>query len=226
MKKVLLINPSRDSLVTYRTILGRDDLKIFTATTAEEGLMIHRREKADLLLLELDLPDMGGDELCARIREEHELRKVSVIIICRDLPDEIVRADNCGANARLVRPFKLAQLDECVGKLLAVRARQDCRVLVKVQVSGERGAGTLIGTTRNISLTGLMIESDELLSVGDRISCTFLLPDANRITTTGEVIRATRKARMLNQYGIRFISLDPESRAAIECFIAADAPAG
>lgn len=226
MKKVLLINPDIDSLARYRTILDRDDIEIFTATTAQDGIRIHQREKVDLLLVVLDLPDMGGDELCARIRQEQVLRRVSTIIICRDRPEEIKRAEKCGANARLVRPFKLAQLDECVGKLLAVRERQDCRVFVKVQVFNEQGSGGLFGTTVNISVSGLMIESDEHLAVGDQVTCMFLLPGSSRIMATGEIVRTARKFRGLNEYGIRFISLDPHSREEIEQFISAKEGSG
>jgi DNA-binding response OmpR family regulator len=219
MKKVLLINPSSDSLVTYKNLLDRDGFKIFTATTAEEGLRIHRKKMVDLLLTDLNLPDMGGDELCQLIRLEEDISKVSVIIICRNVPEEIKRAENCGANARLPRPFRLAQFDECVGKLLGVTTRQDCRVLVSVQVFDERRKGTLLGSAVNVSVSGLMIEADELLAVGDLISCRFLLPGTSLVTAAGEVVRATRKSRIVNQYGIRFISLDPQSRAEIEDFI-------
>lgn len=226
MKKVLLINPDTTSLARYSTILDRDDIEIFTATTARDALSIHHLEQVDLLLVLLNLPDMGGDELCVRIRQEQVLRKVSVIIICRDKPEEIARVENCGANACLVRPFKLAQLDECVGTLLAVRERHDCRVLVRVQLFDEQGSAALLGTTANISVSGLMVKSDEHLEVGARVSCMFLLPSSSRITTIGEVVRTTRKSRGLNEYGIRFISLDPRSREEIEQFIAAKVGCG
>ncbi|HTP64134.1 MAG TPA: response regulator [Geobacteraceae bacterium] len=224
MKKVLIVNPSSDSLTRYRNILAREDFKIFTATSAEEALRVHRRKTADLLLTELNLPGGGGDELCRRIRREEDLRNVSIVIICRDVPEEIERAETCGANALLLRPFKLAQLDECVGSLLAVTTRQDCRVLVKVEVFDKQGKGALFGTTGNVSVSGLMIESDELLAVGDRIACRFLLPDTGMITVDGEVVRATRTSRVLHQYGVRFVSLDPGFRAEIEGFIAANTP--
>ena len=50
MKKVLLINPDSDTLTWYKYITDRDDLHIFTAATAEEGLRIHHKEKVDLLI--------------------------------------------------------------------------------------------------------------------------------------------------------------------------------
>ena len=222
MKKILLINPVTESLARDKNILDRDDLRIFTATTAEEGLSIHREEMVNLLLTELDLPDMGGDELCSRIRQEQALRRVSVIVVCRDLPEEIKRAESCGANARLLKPVTREQLDDCVGKLLSVPMRQDCRVLIRAQVYSERGATTLFGTSRDISVSGLLLESDGLLAVGDRISCMFFLPGASQISAVGEVVRTTRLSRIMNQYGIRFISLYPQVHTELENFVAAN----
>ena len=225
MKKVLLINPVKDALARDKSIMDRDELLIFTATTAEEGLRIHREEKVNLILTELDLPDMGGDALCSRIRQEQALRQVSVIVVCRDMPEEIERAESCGANARLLKPVKPEHLDDCIGKLLAVSTRQDYRVLVRAQVYGERGATTMFGTSRNISVSGLLLDSDGLLAVGDRISCMFFLPSSSQITAVGEVVRTTRLSRIMNQYGIRFISLYPQVQAEIEDFVAANAHA-
>lgn len=222
MKKALLINPDGDSLAWYKDILDRDDLRIFTAATAEEGLRIHREEKVNLLITELDLPDMGGDELCARIRRNSALMKVSVIIVCRDMPAEIRRADTCGANARLLKPVTPEQLDDRLGKLLAVPPRQDCRVLVRTQVYGERGATTLFCTSRNISVAGLLLECDDFLAVGDRISCMFFLPGQKQISAVGEVTRAARTSRIMHQYGVRFVSIYPHVRKEIEEFVTAN----
>jgi CheY-like chemotaxis protein len=222
MKKLLLINPDKDSLAWERTVLERGDLQIFTAATAEEGLDIHRKEKVNLLLTELELPGLGGDELCSRIRRERSLRKVSLAVICGDIPEEVTRAEKCGANAVLVKPVRPEQLNDCVGKLLSVPPRRDCRVLVKAQIYGRRGATTLYCASRNISLAGLLIESEDLLAVGDRISCMFFLPGASQITAVGEIVRATRLSRMANQYGIRFISLYPQVHTEIEKFVSAN----
>lgn len=225
MKKVLIIYPVGDALARDKNILDRDELRIFTASTAEEGLRIHREEMVNLLLTELDLPDMGGDVLCSRIRQDQALKRVSVVVVCRDLPEEIKRAENCGANARLLKPIKPEQLEDCVGKLLAVSTRQDCRVLVRTQVYSERGATTFFCTSRNISVSGFLLESDGLLAVGDRISCQFFLPNASQITTVGEVVRITRLSRIIHQFGIRFISLYPQVQSEIENFVAANAQA-
>ena len=182
-------------------------------------------EKVDLIIADIDLPDMAGDLFCFSIRKEPPLRNVAVIIVCRNKPEEILRASSCGANEFLVKPVTPDQLDRCVGRLLAVPTRQNCRVLVRAQVYGEHGTTTLFCKTCNISVTGLLLESDGHLAIGDRISCMMFLPGGNQITAVGEVVRILRLSKITYQYGIRFTSLYPQDRADIETFVAANSHA-
>jgi CheY-like chemotaxis protein len=223
MKKVLLINPSGDAPAWEKNILDRDDLRIFTATTAEEGLRIHHEEMVDLVITDLDLPDMGGEVLCSTIRQEHSLRKTSIIIVCKETPEEIRRARKCGANARLLKPVKSEQLDDSIGKLLAVSTRKDFRVLIRAEVYTERGMRVMVGRTLNISVSGFLMESDDNLAVGSRFPCNFRLPGEYQVLAFGEIIRFTRLSSMANLYGIRFVSLSHQDKIEIEKFVAANA---
>lgn len=225
MKKILLINPCSNDPVCENYFRKRDEVQIFTAASAEEGLRIHREEKVNLIITDINLPDMPGDMFCLSLRQDRPLRKVSVIVVSGDMPGEIVRATSCGANGFLLKPINPEQLDSCVERLLVVPTRQDCRVLVRAQVYGERGAITMFCKSRNISVSGLLLESEGFLSIGDRISCMLFLPDGRQITAVGEVVRTARKSQVTHQYGIRFISLYPQVRTDIESFVAANAQA-
>jgi CheY-like chemotaxis protein len=225
VKKILLINPYSNDRSWDNYFLARDEHQIFKATSAEEGLRIHREEKMSLIITCLDLPDMAGDVLCFSIRQEQPLRKVSVIVVCGNVPGEITRAKSCGANGLLLKPVTPEQIEGCVGRLLAVPTRQDCRVLVRAQFYGVQGTTTLFCKSRNISVVGLLLESEGLLATGDRISCMLFLPGGGQITAVGEVVRITRLSHKTNQYGIKFISLYPQVRTDIEKFVAANAHA-
>ncbi len=202
-------------------VLDRSDVHLFTASMAEEALRIHREELVDLLVTDLDLPDMAGDMLCSRVRQEEVLRKVSVVLICSDSPEEIERAESCGANARLVKPVDPVRFGEGVAKFLGVLPRRNCRVIVRVQVYGERGSATLFCTSCNISVSGLLVETDGLLAQGDRLSIMFFL-GASQITAIGEVVRTQHVKTMQHLYGIRFISIDSRHQAEIEHFVVAN----
>jgi DNA-binding response OmpR family regulator len=221
MKKVLLVTSETQSLASYRNMLDREDLRILTAATYEEGLRIHREESVDLVITDLDLSGMGGDVLCCRIRQDESLKNVSIVVVCGDTPDEIERAETCGANERLLKPVEPEDLRDRVDKLIAVANRRDCHVLVRAQsYDGEYGTRTIFATSRNISVSGLLIESDGLLAVGDRISCMFFLPGEIKISGVGEVARVARLSRLTYQYGIRFVSIYPKEHAELQNFVA------
>jgi CheY-like chemotaxis protein len=58
MKKLLIVGNIQKFVTTGKNILNRADLKIFTATSGEKALDIHKTEKADLIITELDIPGM------------------------------------------------------------------------------------------------------------------------------------------------------------------------
>src|SRR3990172_4252938 len=64
MKKVLLVDDVKLFLELEKTLLNRSNLQIFTASSGQEALEIHKREKADLILCDLYMPGMNGDEVC------------------------------------------------------------------------------------------------------------------------------------------------------------------
>ena len=74
MKKLLIVGNMQNFMATGKNILNRAEFEIFTATSAEEALDIHKTERADLIITELDLPGMSGDRLCSMLREDEDLR--------------------------------------------------------------------------------------------------------------------------------------------------------
>lgn len=224
MKKILLVN----SVVAFHDrnegLLNRSEFRILTALTGEEALRVHREERADLIVAELNMPGMQGDELCAQLRREREIKNVSVILVCGDTPENRARVAQCGANAWVAKPINPERLLESIGQLLAVSTRKGYRVLLKVHVHGERECAPFFCTSHNISATGILFETDKLLNQGDRITCTFFLPGACQIAADGEVVRSVKVPDGSVHYGVRFTDLSPQYRAAIEGFVASFTP--
>ena len=220
MKKLLLVSSSPTFLERNRNLLGRADLPIHTATTGREALLRAREESVDLIISEMKLDDMGGDELCALVLTEHRQEPVLVALVCRDTTEEVSRARQCGANACLVRPLQPLQLLETVGRLLSTSMVRNRRVSVRVKVMGRKEHREFQGWSHDVSTTGILLEATERLVIGDRISCRFSLSGPQRIEVEGEVVRSVRALDGEHRYGVRFIDLTPESGAEIETFVA------
>jgi len=220
MKKILLVNASRYFIDEGKSLLDRKDFQVFMAPTVMQALQIHRLERVNLIVADLHMPEMGGDALCERIRQETDVRGVSIILICHDVPGDLEKAAGCGANVILKKPFSARALLDQVEKLLAVCIRRGYRVLLRAKVKGAADDGVFFCTSQNLSTSGILIETDRKLAMGDVINCSFYLPGAAHIVADGEVARAERQPDGKFHCGIRFISLSLKDQKEIEAFIA------
>ena len=218
MKKILIVGNKQNFVALGKSILNRTGLEILTTTSAEEALGIHKTERADLIIAELDLPGMSGDRLCSVIREDEELRRVSIIIVCTSAASDIARVCRCKANSFITKPIHHRELIDKVTQLADVPERKSSRVLLKVSVNGRSARGPFICSSRDISTAGILLQSDRTLAIGDVISCNFLLPDSSRIFADLEIIRVTRADDNTFLYGARYVDLSPEHKFALKVF--------
>jgi CheY-like chemotaxis protein len=220
MKKVLLAWSPGPVLETLIGLLGGDGLSVFIATTAEEALALHLENNMDLIVADLDLPDMGGDTMCSRIREKEEVfRRVYIALICSGTRAEMGRCGRCGANSFLERPVDPGNLRERICRILESPERRATRVLAKVTVQGVIKNEPFFCSSRNISVTGILLETDRALARGDLISCSFFLPESERVETEARVVRVSRGEESIYLCGAEFVDMGPEQKAAIGAFV-------
>ncbi len=221
MKKVLIAQELHAFLEQDKTFLDRTDIKVFAANTNEDILKVHRAEKADLIITQLDMPGMTSDRLCTLIREDANLRNVSLIMVCANTPEAIRESSRCRANAVLLRPLHPVLLMAKAQQLLDIAARETLRVLLSANVDSLSSGGSFYCRTRNISATGMMIETDNLLEEGARLSCQFYLPNAKKIETSGKIIRIIQETSGAEdyQYGLMFTDITPEAKQQLIDFV-------
>ncbi len=218
MKKILIADGLDPFIREEKTILDRDDFEIFTAKSGLDALEVHLANKMDLILADLNIPDMPGDELAMEIRKKPSLKHVSIIMITSLKKADLERCVTCGANDYITRPIDSRKLLEKVAWLIDVRERRDLRVLIKARVVGAFGREPFFGTTHNISVSGLLLETEKILARGDEISSSFFIPDLERISARGLVVRIARQERLF-RYGIRFLDLSERDKAIIDEYI-------
>lgn len=220
MKKLLLASSSPSFLERNRKLLERTDVPIYTAATGQEALLLAREESVHLIVSEMRLDDMGGDELCSLVLTEHRKKPVMVALVCHDTPGELERARRSGANTCLMRPLQPLQLLETVGHLLSTSMVRNRRVPVRARVMGRTERLEFHGWSQDVSVSGILLEAGERLAIGDRISCRFSLSGSGRIEAEGEVVRRVRALDGEHRYGVRFTDLTPDFSREIEAFIA------
>ncbi len=219
MKKILVLKDIKADADKKGGILSRAAFRIITANSNKEVLEMHKQENFDLIITKLKSPGLDGDDLCALIRKDEKLCKVSVIIVCDNNKIDVDRSSNCRANAVLTMPLSTDVLSGLVFNLLNIPRREAYRVIINVQVDGKHDNKSFLCSSVNISCTGLLIETGKKLDLGDKVSCSFFLPGVKKMTLNGTIVRGNTKTVDINEYGIKFDHINFEDSTSIEAFI-------
>lgn len=118
---VLYIEDNPSNLRLVKRILGseRKATELLTAHTGELGIAAVCSEAPDAVLLDLDLPDMSGEDVLAQLREELGSTVPVVIVSADALPETVDRLLGAGADAYVTKPFDIREFLEVVDGLLA-----------------------------------------------------------------------------------------------------------
>jgi CheY-like chemotaxis protein len=223
MKKVLVVDNVKSILEREKSLLNRESFLVFSATSGEEAIQVHKKEKVDIIIMDLDMPDMPGDEVCRAIRSDDELKKVSIIIATLvGGEEETERCRNAGANLCIRKPINKDELAEKMANLLGVPARQAIRILVKVKVEGKIGSDFFIANTVDVSVTGLLFECDRELGAGDTVETSFFLPGNggyNRVVVKSQLMRSVPSEGSFKRYGVKFTEFKEGTPQLIAEFI-------
>ncbi|HXY54439.1 MAG TPA: PilZ domain-containing protein [Nitrospirota bacterium] len=221
MKKIIIAQDISSILQQKNSFLQRADIKVFTAASNDELLKIHRDERADLIITQLDMPGMATEKFCSLVRGDSELGAVSIIMICTNNSADIELSSRCRANAVILRPISPALILAKAQQLLDITWRETYRVLISLSVDGNTNDTPFFCRSQNISTSGMLIETDKTIPHGDRVICSFFLPESIRIQATGEIVRIPQQATgaTLKQYGVKFSNLTHEAKQALEAFV-------
>src|SRR5438128_12392362 len=106
------------SILTALLRTFRSPLKVRTAKTAREGLELARQHHPDVIILDVQLPDMSGLDALGRLREL-DARSPVIFITGKSTTDTAIEAIKRGAYEYLLKPLELAQLRQVVDTTLA-----------------------------------------------------------------------------------------------------------
>mgnify|MGYP001042414525 CR=1 FL=1 len=220
LKKILLVSSSRSFLERNMSLLKGEGFHLVTAQSGAEAVQLQKEHLFDLVLSDLHLLDMGGDVLSKTLRKDETAKDLAIILICYDNAEERARIATSGADAKIIRPAKPEQILETVGSLLDMQIGRPKRVMFTVKVKGKKGEAEFDCISIDISNTGILLETEYPLVIGDRIGCTFTLPGAGQIETEGDVVRSVKILDSTYKYGLQFVGLSFSSRKDIQNYVA------
>ncbi len=218
MKKIIIAEPVLRAVEKSGSLFGRGSITVVPARTSEDILSLHRASKADLIVTDIALPVMGGVRLGSLIRGNADLKDVSLIVVCDPTETSQAQSRQAGANAVMARPVAPFELFSRISELLVIPLRKDLRALLRVSVSRGEATTSFLGVSRNLSISGMLLEAEPELQKGERLA--FTADIGNReIAVEGEVIRVETAAPGKFHYGVKFSNLDMKSLVLIEQFV-------
>lgn len=150
--KILIIEDEK--LVSDNLKIGLEQHK-FTADVAysgEEGYRLIENYNYDIIILDLMLPDMAGEDLCRKLRQE-KVKSFILMLTAKKQLGNIVEGLNCGADDYLTKPFEFSELIARVRALLRRSSKNKENILYAFNIKIDLGSEQVFVGEKEIKLT-------------------------------------------------------------------------
>ncbi len=222
---VLVVDDDRDALGATTLVLETAGIDVSTAATGGEAVGAVRSLKPDLVLLDVNLPDMNGVDVCRAIKADPETSGVLVVHLTSSSVDagSAVYGLDSGADGYIVRPVDNRELVARVRALLRLKRSEDARRTLEKELERTRSAR---GQWRLIQ--GLAHEiRNPLFALGVNAAALSrtLTPDSSGAgflaNVQGQVQRLDKLVRYLLELSGGLERQDPRPRSAEELMVEA-----
>jgi two-component system, OmpR family, response regulator RegX3 len=155
--RILLVEDEARIAEVVQTYLERDGCMVTWTITGEEALQRFAARPADLVVLDLMLPGIPGEEVCRRLREQSDVP--IIMLTARDTEDDLLHGLQLGADDYLTKPFSPRELTARVRALLRrARGTQEPKADILVRAHGRL---TVDMARRRVLLDGADIDLTE-----------------------------------------------------------------
>ncbi|GAC1702674.1 MAG: response regulator [Candidatus Limnocylindrales bacterium] len=118
-ERILFVDDEGQIRKLLQTYLERRGYRVSVATDGYEALLAIKRETPDLVITDVNMPNMNGLELCRRLRSEHKTARVPIIMLsARKAADDVLSGYAQGADEYVPKPVEMSLLSAKVEGLL------------------------------------------------------------------------------------------------------------
>lgn len=117
---ILIVDDSVSIRQSVRFILEQSGYTVFEAADGQEGLKRLGEQKTDLVITDVNMPNMDGLTMVRKIRETDGIKFVPIIVLTTESQGSVVEdGKKAGATGWIVKPFNDEKLIETIKKVLA-----------------------------------------------------------------------------------------------------------
>lgn len=119
MSLILIVEDNEKNMKLVRDVLQAKGYATIEAVTGEDGVRLATERKPDLILMDIQLPDIDGIAALRRIREDKALDRIPVLAVSASvMPDEQRQIVSSGFDAYLTKPISLKPFLAAVERFL------------------------------------------------------------------------------------------------------------
>jgi DNA-binding response OmpR family regulator len=122
MARILIVDDEPDIVMVVRITLEKAGHGVEEVGDGNEALKKLKKEKFDLILLDVMLPGDNGWEVCRKIKADEKTKDILIVMFTvRTSEDSVAKGKECGADAQIDKPFGMGDLVGIVEKVLKGR---------------------------------------------------------------------------------------------------------
>ena len=121
-KKILLVDDEKDLVMAVTMRLEQAGYEVVPAYDGAEALEKAKKDKPDLIILDLMLPKIDGYKVCGLLKKDMRYSKIPIIIFTGKAHDSDMKlASEVGADAYITKPFESQAFLDKIAELLTAR---------------------------------------------------------------------------------------------------------
>ncbi|HEX2767916.1 MAG TPA: response regulator [Geobacteraceae bacterium] len=231
-KKVVLADDVELFLMLENTFFNREEFELITARSGREVLKVIREAKPDLVFVNLEMPELNGDECCRIVKSDDMFLYIPVIIVTPGgRREDIERCRLAGCNDIVLKPIDRHAFMVTSRKFLQVRERAVQRFAVRLPVNYGVIPGELLeGYSVDLNTDGMFLATEHPFTAETLLYVEFILPLGERVIRCKAKVawvnspESRRKLELPAGMGLQFLDLGPDNMDAIQNYLPPPGP--
>jgi DNA-binding response OmpR family regulator len=119
LTRVLVVDDEDHVIQLVDLALRTEGFEVIAACNGQEGLQKAVSEKPDVILLDANLPDINGFEVCKRLKTSKNTRRIPILFLsAMSQKQEVEKGLSVGAAAYITKPFQVKPLIQTIRQVL------------------------------------------------------------------------------------------------------------
>ncbi len=156
MIKILLVDDDKDILKVLKANLTFENYTVVTAESGSEAYEKITTYTPEIIILDLNLPDIDGIQLCKRLRSE-DINIPIIMLTARDSLSDKILGLECGADDYIIKPFNFLELNarikNCIRRLKEININANTELLKYKSLTINLEKHEILQNDRKIELT-------------------------------------------------------------------------